>query len=116
MSRVLIVLLLEVLQQHLSVLIVKLVQVDHHLLLVFVIITLLVVVVNNTVLLLGGIGGFVLELLELLGDVDVKFLFFIIIVVLLLGVALVGIVLKFLLMLVEEISGILLLVLGLLLL
>lgn len=52
LTRVLIILLLEVLEQHLSVLVVQLVQVDHHLLLI-VFVSLFLVINTQTLLLIG---------------------------------------------------------------
>jgi len=79
LSRVLIILLLEVLQEHLSVLVVQLVQVNHHLL--FIILVSLFLVVGSTItqalLLLSW--RLLLEFLELLGDVDVELLFIIVV-------------------------------------
>jgi hypothetical protein len=56
-------------------------------------------------MLLSGRGRLLLEFLELLGDIDVKLLFIIVIH----NLALIAILLKFLLMLVKQIGGILLL-------
>jgi hypothetical protein len=53
LSRVLIILLLEVLEEHLSVLVVQLIQVDHHLLLIILVSLFLVVACTHSVLLLG---------------------------------------------------------------
>jgi len=88
LPRVLVVLLLQVLQEHLPVLIIQLIQVDHHLLVLFLLlfplIFLLLIYFDLSLLILVA-RLLVLELLELLGNVDVKlFLLLLFILILLL--------------------------------
>ena len=89
LPRVLVVLLLQVLQEHLPVLIIQLIQVDHHFFIFFLLLLLalvfsLIYIDLSLLILVTRRLLFVLELLELLGNVDVElFLLFILVLVLL---------------------------------
>jgi hypothetical protein len=101
LARVLVILLLEVLEQHLAVLVVKLVEVDHHFfvlftLLAFIFLVLLIVIILLQVLLLASLLSSLvartlglllkLELLKLLGDVNIHFFFLLVLIIILLVV------------------------------
>jgi len=96
LARVLVILLLEVLEQHLAVLVVKLVEVDHHFfvlftLLAFIFLVLLIVIILLQVLLLASLLSSLvartlglllkLELLKLLGDVNIHFFFLLVLII-----------------------------------
>jgi hypothetical protein len=99
LARVLVILLLEVLEQHLAVLVVKLVEVDHHFfilftLLAFIFLVLLIVIILLQVLLLASLLSSLvartlglllkLELLKLLGDINIHFFFLLVLIIILL--------------------------------
>jgi len=94
LARVLVILLLEVLEQHLAVLVIKLVEVDHHFfvlftLLAFVFLFVLLVVILQLLLasllscLVARALGLLLklELLKLLGDVNIQFFFLLVLII-----------------------------------
>jgi hypothetical protein len=95
LARVLVILLLEVLEQHLAVLVIKLVEVDHHFfvlftLLAFVFLFVLLLIVILLLLLASLLSCLVarafglllkLELLKLLGDVNIQFFFLLVLII-----------------------------------
>jgi hypothetical protein len=97
LARVLVILLLEVLKQHLAVLVIKLVEVDHHffvlftllafIFLVFLIVIMLLLVLLVLASLLSSLVArtlgllLKLELLKLLGDVNIQFFFLLVLIV-----------------------------------
>jgi hypothetical protein len=94
LARVLVILLLEVLEQHLAILVIKLVEVDHHFfvlftLLAFVFLFVLLVVILQLLLasllscLVARALGLLLklELLKLLGNVNIQFFFLLVLII-----------------------------------
>ena len=95
LARVLVILLLEVLEQHLAVLVIKLVEVDHHFfvlftLLAFVFLFVLLLIVILLLLLASLLSCLVaralglllkLELLKLLRDVNIHFFFLLVLII-----------------------------------
>ena len=94
LARVLVILLLEVLKQHLAVLVIKLVEVDHHFFILFTFLAFIFLVLLLIVIMLVVLASLLsslvaralclllkLELLKLLGNVNIQFFFLFVLII-----------------------------------